>query len=291
MELAFASTRPIPPPPNSIQRKRRFIMDKLVVVVFPNENRAYDGLWALEDLNNEGSIQLYAKALITRGADGKVIVKQKEDNALVGTGVGVLIGMLVGAFIGPLGVIVGANAGALGGLTLDFMHAEIDQDYLDEIGQSLKPGKAAVVAELSEDWTPLVNSRMEELGGVVFRRTRRDMLDVKVEFDITTLKAEMDELKSGYDRTDDSAKVKLQAQMEQARAKLQARVVDIQARLEAGQQETAAKIQSLQEQARQVRLEHKVKIEKRIAELRAQQKRRSRLLHRAGELIKEATRG
>ncbi len=266
-------------------------MDKIVVVVFPSENGAYDGMRALEDLNNEGSIHLYAKALITMGADGKVIVKQKDNHALVGTGVGLLVGILVGGLIGPLGAVVGANAGAFGGLVYDFTHAEVDQDYLDEIGHSLKPGKAAVVAELSEDWTPLVNSRMEELGGAVFRRTRRDMLDAKVELDITTLKAEIDELESKYDRAGDETKAKLQSEMEQARAKLQARVAAIQAKLETSQQETAAKIQSLQKPAGQARVERSIQIEKRIAELRAQQKRRSRLLHRASELVKEAARG
>ncbi len=263
-------------------------MDKIIVVVFSSENGAYDGMWALEGLNNEGSIHLYAKALITMGADGKVIVRQKDNNALVGTGVGLLIGILAGAFMGPLAVVVGANAGAFGGLIFDLTHAEIDQDYLDEIGRSLKPGKAAVVAELSEDWTPLVNSRMEELGGVVFRRTRKNMLDARVELDITTLKAEIDELESEYHPVGDEAQVKLPAEIEQARAKLQARVTAIQTRLEASQQETAARIQSLQKQAGQARVERNIKIEKRIAELRAQQKRRSRLLHRAGELVKEA---
>lgn len=263
-------------------------MDKIIVVVFASENGAYDGMWALEDLNNEGNIHLYAKALITMGADGKVIVKQKDDNTLVGTGVGLLIGALAGAFIGPLGVFVGANAAAFGGLIFDLTRAEVDQDYLEEIGQSLKPGKAAVVAELSEDWTPLVNSRMEELGGVVFRRTRKNMLDAKVELDVTTLKAEVDELESQHEQAGRETQAKLQAEMEKARAKLQARVADLKARLEASQQETEAKIQSLQQRASKARGERNARVEKRIAELRSQQKRRSRLLKQARELVKEA---
>ncbi len=263
-------------------------MDKIVVVVFPGENGAYDGMWALEDLNNEGSIHLYAKALITRGADGKVIVKQRDDNALVGTGVGLLIGMLVGAFIGPLGVVVGANAGALGGLTLDFMHAEIDRDYLDEIGQSLKPGKAAVVAELSEDWTPLVNSRMEELGGAVLRRSRADVVDAQMERDIAMIKADLAALESERDQAVGNARSRLQAKVDAAKAKLQAKQDQVQARIEASQKEAEAKIKSLQEQAAPESGERKAKREARIAELKADQKRRSNLLKEARELAKEA---
>lgn len=44
-----------------------------------------------------------------------------------------------------------------------------------------------------------MNSRTEELGGVVLRRTRRVMLDAKVGLDITTLKAEIEELESEYE--------------------------------------------------------------------------------------------
>ena len=51
-------------------------MDKVLVVVFDNESKAYDGSRALQELQNEGSINLYAKAVIARDANEKVTVKQ-----------------------------------------------------------------------------------------------------------------------------------------------------------------------------------------------------------------------
>jgi hypothetical protein len=72
------------------------------------------------------------------------------------------------------------------------------------------------------------------------------------------------------------------------RARLQATQDAIQAKLEASQQETEAKVCSLQEQAAQENGERKARREARIAELQADQKRRSELLKQAWELTKEA---
>ncbi len=62
----------------------------------------------------------------------------------------------------------------------------------------------------------------------------------------------------------------------------------MQARLEANQKETEAKIKSLQEQAAKESGERKAKREARIAELKAEEKRRSELLKQAWELTRKA---
>jgi uncharacterized membrane protein len=64
--------------------KRRIKMDKMLVVVFDSEIKAYEGSRALQELQNEGSINLYAKAVIARDASGKVTVKQRATWALSG---------------------------------------------------------------------------------------------------------------------------------------------------------------------------------------------------------------
>ena len=262
-------------------------MDKIVVVVLDNENKAYEGLRALEELQNEGSIDVYAKAIIARDASGRVQVKQASDTGPVGTAVGLLTGSLIGLLGGPVGVAVGAGVGTSGGFLYDMAHLGLNQDFLDGVGESLKPGKAAVVAEIREDRTLPVDTKMEALGGVVFRRTRRDSLDHQVDWDITTLKIEIDELESEYDRAGGEAKTKLQEKIDTARAKLQTTMNGVQARLEASQQETKAKIDFLQEQAAKAREERKAKLEKRIAELKAEQKRRNEQIKQTSEQIKE----
>jgi hypothetical protein len=63
---------------------------------------------------------------------------------------------------------------------------------------------------------------------------------------------------------------------------------NIKAKIEASQKETDAKIKALQAQAAKAQGERKAKIEARIAELKADQKRRSELLSQAWDLTKEA---
>ena len=55
-------------------------MDRMLVVVFENEIKAYEGSRALKALDSEGSISVYAEAVIKKNDDGTVTVKQIEDD-------------------------------------------------------------------------------------------------------------------------------------------------------------------------------------------------------------------
>ena len=262
-------------------------MDKILVVIFDNESKAYEGSVALEQLHDQGSIDLYSQAVMVRKADGQAYVKQSSDPGPAGTAVGLVTGTLMGLFGGPTGIVAGAGLGTSGGFLYDLAHLGVGFDYLDEVGQSLKPGKAALVAEIWEDQVMPVDSKMESLGGVVFRRTRRDILDSQVQRDLTLLKADMEDLKAEHNRASGVAQRKLQEKMDTDQAKLQRTMKGIQARLETSQQETEAKIQSLQAQAAKARGEQKAKREQRIAELKAEQKRRNDQLKQTSENVNE----
>jgi uncharacterized membrane protein len=264
------------------------MMDKILVVVFDSELKAYDGSKALQELVNEGSINLYSKAVIARDASGKVAVKQQGDMGPVGTAVGMLTGSLIGLIGGPVGFVVGATVGMSGGMVYDLVNLGIGEDFLTEVELSLLPGKAAVIAEVWEEWTLPVDARMEALGGVVIRRTRADFVDTQLERDVAELNADLDELETERDQATGKARAKLQAKVDAAKAKLQAKQDEIKARIEASQKETDAKVKSLQEQAAKESGERKAKREARIAELQADQKRRSDLLKQAWELTKKA---
>jgi hypothetical protein len=169
----------------------------------------------------------------------------------------------------------------------DLAQLGVSEDYLDEVGKSLLPGMAAVVAEVWEEWMLPVDSRMEALGGVVFRSTRMDIVDEQIERDNAALNADLDEMEAEYAQASAEAKKKLQLKIDATKAKMQASQNAMQARLEASQQETKAKIQSLQEQAAKAHGERKAKLEKRIAELKAEDKRRSDEFKQKGKEIKE----
>lgn len=266
-------------------------MDKILVVIFDDENKAYEGSKTLQDLHNEGSLTLYAKAVIAKDASGHVSVKQTDDEGPVGTGVGLLTGSLIGLLGGPVGFVVGASAGMFSGMIYDLANLGVGEDFLHEVGQYLEPGKAAVVAEVWEAWVLPVDNSMQAIGGVVFRRMRGDIEDAQIERDVAAFKAEAAELKAEYNQATGEAKAKLQAKIDAAQAKLQATQGSIKAKIEASQQEAEAKIKSLQEQSAKAQGERKAKMEAHIAELKADQKRRSDLLHQAWELTKEAMKG
>src|SRR6266853_633239 len=55
-------------------------MDRMLVVVFDNETKAYEGRKALLQLDSEGSITVYAYAVLAKHADGTATVKQEDDS-------------------------------------------------------------------------------------------------------------------------------------------------------------------------------------------------------------------
>ena len=79
-------------------------MERMLVVVFDNEKKAFEGRSALRQLEVEGSISIYAGAVVVKHADGTVSVKQLDDGPI-----GTLTGTAVGSLIGLLGWTGGAG--------------------------------------------------------------------------------------------------------------------------------------------------------------------------------------
>jgi uncharacterized membrane protein len=164
-------------------------MNKVTVVVFDDEKRAYEGSRAIRDLHREGSLTRYAEAVIAKDADGRVTVRKPADPAPVGTLSGLTVGGLAGLLGGPIAVAVGAGTGTMIGAAYDLMRAEIGDDFISEVSEFLLPGKAAVVSEMDEEWQTPLDSRMEALGGQVFRRNRIQVDDAFFEKEIAAYEA------------------------------------------------------------------------------------------------------
>src|ERR1700757_4999985 len=90
-------------------------MDRMLVVVFDSESKAYEGKKALLQLDSEGSISVYGYAVVAKNADGTASIKQGDDSGPLGTLAGTALGSLIGALFGPVGLVVGATAGFAGG--------------------------------------------------------------------------------------------------------------------------------------------------------------------------------
>ena len=69
-----------------------------------------------------------------------------------------------------MGLAIGALSGLTFGAFYDIDTARVGEDFVDDVSKSLTPNKVAIVAEIDEEWTAPVDTRMEALGGTVFRR-------------------------------------------------------------------------------------------------------------------------
>ena len=127
-------------------------MSELIVFTFDNEDEAGQMRDALAKMQKQHLIELEDAAVVIRPEKGKPKVKQAT--SLVGAGAlgGAFWGLLIGLlFFAPwLGLIIGAASGALaGGLT----DVGVDDNFIKEVGENMKPGSSALFL-LVRDATP-----------------------------------------------------------------------------------------------------------------------------------------
>jgi uncharacterized membrane protein len=160
-------------------------MRNYVAVVFDDVNKAYEGLHAIWALDGESVITVHGTAVVHRTNWGQYQVDTKETHPALATAVGVGIGALLGALAGPAGAAIGAAKGAgIGAATgaavgggADLYRAGTRDQASLETGYVLRAGQSAVIADVSEDSTALIDARMKELGGTVYRRSRSGLND------------------------------------------------------------------------------------------------------------------
>jgi uncharacterized membrane protein len=264
-------------------------MEKMIVTVFDDERSAYEGLNAIRSLHAEGSLTLHAAAVIAKDDKGQVNVKQADDEGPAGTVAGLAMGSLIGLLGGPLGLAVGATAGTVSGSLYDLATLGVGEDFLTEVSQNLTPGKVAVLADIDEEWVTPLDTRIEALGGVLFRRARGEFIDAQIEREVAADRAELAKLKAEYNQAIGEAKTKLKTKLELAEKKFEARRALLNERINAFEREGEAKINTLREQAAKTKGEFKVKLEQRIAQDRANHKARVEKLRKAWQLVKEAS--
>jgi uncharacterized membrane protein len=224
-------------------------VDRMLVVVFDSEPKAYEGKRALLQLESEGSIVVYAGAVIAKNAAGDVTVKQSNDSGPLGTLVGTSLGSVIGLLGGPTGVAIGALAGMVAGSTADLNNARIGDDFIDDVAKKLTPTKFAMVAEIQENWTTPVDSRMEAIGGTVFRRALSAVKDMVDDEDTAAMKADLAQLKAEHAKARADWKGKLQEKINQLDTKIQARLEKAKERRQAAEQRAKAKAEILKTKA------------------------------------------
>ncbi len=263
-------------------------MDKFLVVVFPDEVKAFDGVRRLHRLHADGSVTLYSWTVIKKDASGAVTTLQREDQPPVGIAVGSLVGVLAGVLGGPVGVAVGLSAGSMLGLIRDAREVDVSYDFLSKVEHELTAGRCAVVAELEETWVTPVDVEMDAAGGVAIREIRLVFEEDKAEQEAAARRAELERLREEWRKAAADRRAKLEAQIEEARAKLQGALKDLESRARAVDEELVRKTTALEKQLATASAETKADIERRIAELRQELATRSAKMKQAIALANEA---
>ena len=250
-------------------------MERMLVVVFENELKSYDGFKALKELDLEGSISLHSEAVVKKNDDGTITVKQEDDDFPVRTVGGTAVGALIGLLGGPIGVAVGAVGGTFVGSVWDMGRAGVNADFLDEVSPRLTAGKWAVVSDVSEAWVTPVDTRMSALGGTVFRNTRENFENEQYNRDVATIKADIAQLKAEQAKSRADQKAKFQTKIDNLNKKLQAKQEQAKQRAKQREEEAKAKLAVMEKKATKAKGDSKASIEANIADMKDRHRRGS----------------
>jgi uncharacterized membrane protein len=224
-------------------------MERMLVVIFDAESKAYEGKKALFELENEGTIVVYAYAIVARNADGSASVRDNDDPRPVGTLVGTSLGALIGLLGGPVGAAVGAAAGLAAGASMDVSHSRVGEDFVEDVREKLLPEKFALVAEIQEDWTTPVDTWMEALGGTVFRRALSEVKHTVHDDNVAAMKADRAQMKAEHAMASAERKAKLEEKINRLDTKIQGQLEKSKQQRTAEEAQAKAKVEILKAKA------------------------------------------
>ncbi len=143
-------------------------MADLVIIAYENEEKAEAARRKLLELQKEYLIELSDAVVAVRQADGTVKLNQTINTIATGAASGALWGTLIGMlFLAPLlGAAAGAGMGALGGYLTDI---GIDDKFMKDAAEALKPGQAALCVMVRKVTADKVLPAMAQFGGTVLR--------------------------------------------------------------------------------------------------------------------------
>jgi uncharacterized membrane protein len=209
------------PDPGAIPDPDAISPDKVVVVAFADDAKAYEALATVKQLDRDEQIDLVEGAVVTRDEDGRVHVQDEAgDHSLAGTASGGLIGLLIGILGGPLGVLLGGATGLLLGSLWDLDDADTTESALGEVSKSVEVGRNSVLAQVVEQSPEVLDTAMARLGGTVVRRP------------VYEIEGEIDRAQEAQREAKKQANAKLREErQERTRAQAHAKVEELKSKL------------------------------------------------------------
>lgn len=241
-------------------------MNRFIVSIFDNEEKAFKGQSALKELHLNGDISLYASAVISKNDDGQAEMKSLSEKGPLSTRVGLISGAFIGLLGGPIGMALGASIGALGGLLIDSSQESIGENFIDEVAKELENGKTAVIVEVEESWKTPVDTKMAELNAMVFRFNPSEKIEERFQREWESTAAELAELKQEMEVASDDTKKAIETQIATLQKKMTTLKEKAEDKFNNFVASTEAKVSELQKQIESASEKAKVKLEKRLKE-------------------------
>ena len=154
-------------------------MASLVVIGYENELKAEEVRLSLLKMQKEYLIDLIDAVVVGRDEKGKVRLWQLYNLTAAGAASGGFWGALIGLlFLNPLfGFAVGAAAGAVSGALQD---VGIDDNFMKKLGETLKPGTAALCVLIRRMTEDKVLEEITKFGGTLIKTNLNHENDAKL---------------------------------------------------------------------------------------------------------------
>src|SRR5262245_33341572 len=143
-------------------------MATFVVIDYENEVKAEEVRLALLKMQKQYLIDLADAVVVVRDERGKVRLRQMYNLTAAGAASGGFWGALIGLlFLNPLfGFAIGAAAGAISGALKD---VGIDDAFMKKLGETLKPGTAALCVLVRQMTPDKVIEELKKFGGTLIK--------------------------------------------------------------------------------------------------------------------------
>jgi uncharacterized membrane protein len=145
---------------------------QLLAAVYLDQERASTILDMLEQMHKAHTITVVDLASVSKGEDGKLnVLETREVSAKKGAKRGAIAAGIFGLIFPPsliVSVIAGGAAGAAWGKLRD---TGIKSSSIEELGQKLEPGKAAVVALVDQESVSATERALQGYDGELLRHS------------------------------------------------------------------------------------------------------------------------
>ena len=141
----------------------------VVIATFEDERIARDAVQVLTEAHHAERLTFKAYALVRRDEEKKLHVEETGDpGGTAGAVSGGALGLVLGLLAGPIGLAALTGA-VVGGLALKLRDTGVKNEEIRAVGDSLKPGMAALVVLAEEGSEDLIAEKLTLNGGAVVR--------------------------------------------------------------------------------------------------------------------------